>query len=544
MTLKTEREPCFKCGSSDGFAPDDEGKGHCFSCDTTFSKKDLEDAGYEPDTSTTAVKSVPFDGDLPMGKLKALEDRGINIDTCRKYGVTVNTEDSHLYPYFNMEGEHHAVKFRTVEKNFMYTPRGVYQNSMLFGQQAFGSGGRAITITEGELDAMAAYQMHGSMYPCVSVQSSGSALKDCKRNWEWLNTFEKVYITFDNDDAGKKAAKKVADLFPGKAYVTHLGQHNDPCDYLVAGHASKFKNEWWDSKLVEITGFLAGEGLLNAMSKPVAEGTSLPWPTLDEVMYGVRMNELITLGAGSGLGKTETYKQIIYHMATVNDAKCGVIFLEESPAKTGLCVYGKAVNLRLQRPEYAETRIKTITDSPQYDQITKNLVVVNHKGVSDLEPILAKIEYLVTALGCKYVFLDHITAVCEGKDDGNVNHAMHVAMTELSKLLQRHEFTLFLISHLNGNTNIPYEEGGRVKMNNFYGSSAIKQWSNFVWGLEGNQQAEGEVKHHRQLRVLKDRELGEATGTVVDLKYDQQTGHFDEFDIDMFTQTQEEGDEE
>ena len=542
MTLTTERGECFKCGSSDGFAPDDEGKGHCFSCDTTFSKKELEEAGVDmTEITPTKDKPVPFSGDLPRGTLQSLDDRGINLDTCKKFGVTVDENDSHLYPYFNLEGEHHAVKFRTTDKNFMYTPRGVYQDSMLFGQQAFGGGKKAITITEGELDAMAAFQMHGSMYPCVSVQSSGSALKDCKRNWEWLNTFEEVRITFDNDEAGQKAAKKVAELFPGKAYITHLGQHNDPCDYLIAGHAKKFVGEWWNSKLVEITGFLVGDALLAAMSKKVEEGASLPWPTLDKAMYGVRLHELITLGAGSGLGKTETFKEMIHHFTTVEDSKCGVLFLEESPSKTGLCIFGKAVDLRLQRPEYADTRIQTIKDAPQYDQINRNLVVVDHKGVSDLEPILAKIEYMVAALGCKYIFLDHITAICEGKDDGNVNHAMHVAMNEMSKLLQRHDFSMFLISHLNGNTNVPYEEGGRVKMNNFYGSSAIKQWSNFVWGLEGDQQAEGERKHYRQLRVLKDRELGEATGLVVDLKYDQDTGRFDEFDIDMIPT--EEGEE-
>jgi len=540
MTLTTERGECFKCGSSDGFAPDDEGKGHCFSCDTSFTKKELDDAGYDPaEVTASKEKAVPFSGDLPRGALQALTDRGINEATCKKFGVTVNEAGDHLYPYFDGEGVHHAVKFRTPEKNFMYTPRGVYQDSMLFGQQAFGSGKRAITITEGELDAMAAYQMHGSMYPCVSVQSSGSALKDCKRNWEWLNTFEKVYITFDSDEAGKAAAKKVADLFPGKAYITHLGQHNDPCDYLIAGHAKKFVGEWWDSKLVEITGFLAGDALLAAMAKPVEEGASLPWPELDRAMYGVRMHELITLGAGSGLGKTETFKEMIHHFTTVEDSKCGVLFLEESPAKTGLCIFGKAVNLRLQRPEYAETRIQTIKDAPQYEQINRNLVVVDHKGVSDLEPILAKIEYMVTALGCKYIFLDHITAICEGKDEGNVNHSMHVAMNELSKLLQRHTFSLFLISHLNQPSGTPHEEGARVTLRNFYGSGAIKQWSNFVWGLEGDQQAEGEKKHHRHLRVLKDRELGEATGLVVDLKYDHQTGRFEEFDIDMLPEGEE-----
>lgn len=525
MTLSNERSKCLNCGSSDGFATDEKGNGYCFSC---------EDSKKSGTFEKGAVAKPRDKGPPPIlgeGVFMPIMDRKLTLETCKKYGIKVDQQGNHIYPYYN-NGEQTVNKYRTPEKSFPTRPLGMIQKCGLFGKQNFVAGGPSITITEGELDAASAYQMNGSKYAAVSVQSSSSALRDCKEDWKYLNSFRKIIIAFDNDLPGIKAANKVVKLFPGKAFIMQMTKHNDCSDYLVAKDSTEWMKEWWNSKEIQVGGYMVGDALLEEMKKPVVEGLSLPWETLSKAMYGVRWHELITLGAGSGLGKTELFKEIIYHMISVHEQKCGVIFLEEAPAKTGLCIHGKSVNKRLQKPEYIDTRMKDILDNHEYGTISENLVVVDHKGESDLEHILAQIEYLVVKFGCKFIFLDHITAICEGKEDGNVNSMLHHAMEELNKLLQRHEFTLFMISHLNQPSGTPHEEGARVTLRNFYGSGAIKQRSNFVFGLEGDQQAVGDLKHRRDLRCLKDRELGEATGLIVPLQYDQDTGRLPEFDID------------
>ncbi len=520
MPLKNQRTECPACGSSDGLASDTEGGGYCFSCEKQFKPAQTQTTGEYMNLGEGAI-------------FTALADRNISKDTCQAYGIKIDTEGNHSYPYFNEAGEEACIKYRTPDKTFPTRPSGVIQKCQLFGQQNFKEGGPSITITEGELDAASAYQMMSSDWPAVSVQSSSTALRDCKENWKYLNSFTKVVIAFDSDDPGREAASKVAKLFPGKAFIMTMTRYNDPNEYLKEREGKRWMKEWWQAREVQVGGFLNGAALLEEMGKPVKKGMSLPWPTMDKATHGIRYHELWTWGAGSGMGKTEVFKEIMYHMTTVNDVRCGAIFLEESPAKTGMCIHGKSLNERIQKPEYADTRVDLIKNNPEYEQISKNLVIVDHKGESDLANILSQIEYLVVKFECKFIFLDHITAICEGKEDGNVNSMIHHAMEELNKLLQRHEFSLFMISHLNQPSGTPHEEGARVTLRNFYGSGAIKQRSNFVFGLEGDQQAQGEAKNHRFGRCLKDRELGEATGLVVPMQYGVDTGRLLEFDIDM-----------
>ena len=101
------------------------------------------------------------------------------------------------------------------ETKFSYDGHGVG----LFGQQLFKEGGKYLTITEGECDAMAAYELLGSKWAVVSIiRGAAGAVKDIKDNLEYIESFDNIVICFDKDKQGIEAAKKVATLLkPGKA---------------------------------------------------------------------------------------------------------------------------------------------------------------------------------------------------------------------------------------------------------------------------------------------------------------------------------------
>ena len=64
---------------------------------------------------------------------------------------------------------------------------GEFSKATLFGQNIFPRGGRYLTICEGELDALSAFQMMGAKYPVVSVRNgAAAALKDCKAQFEYI----------------------------------------------------------------------------------------------------------------------------------------------------------------------------------------------------------------------------------------------------------------------------------------------------------------------------------------------------------------------
>ena len=104
---------------------------------------------------------------------------------------------------------------------------GDFKKAELFGQHLFAKGGRSITITEGEEDAMACYQMHGSKYPAVSIKTGAqSALKCCKEQYDYLNSFESIIISFDTDTAGKSAAIEVGLSQPQSLWHAYWGDRH------------------------------------------------------------------------------------------------------------------------------------------------------------------------------------------------------------------------------------------------------------------------------------------------------------------------------
>jgi twinkle protein len=102
-------------------------------------------------------------------------------------------------------------------------------------------------------------------------------------------------------------------------------------------------------------------------------------------------------------------------------------------------------------------------------------------------------------------------------------------MKEMAALANELQIIIVFVSHLATPEGKPHEEGGRVMIRHFKGSRTIGFWSYFMFGMERDQQAEDENARQRTtFRVLKDRYTGQATGSVVTLVYDKDTGRLAE----------------
>ena len=88
----------------------------------------------------------------------------------------------------------------------------------LVGQKLVKECGKYVTITDGECDAMAAYELLGSKWAVVSIKrGAASAVKDIKENLEYVESFDHSVLCLDKDANGEEAARKVAtSLKPGK----------------------------------------------------------------------------------------------------------------------------------------------------------------------------------------------------------------------------------------------------------------------------------------------------------------------------------------
>ena len=167
MSFIDTHKDCPECGHRDCLAINEDGSAKCFSCGI-YIKSDRRIQQPSP-------RLVKDNTTIQEGDLNALNDRGISLATAKKYGVKSVKNSSgditrHFYPYFN-GAEEVAYKTRMVaDKGFVSS--GPISECGLFGQQTVGDkGGKYVTITEGECDAMAAYELLGSKWAVVSVKS-------------------------------------------------------------------------------------------------------------------------------------------------------------------------------------------------------------------------------------------------------------------------------------------------------------------------------------------------------------------------------------
>ncbi len=531
MTSKFLRHiACEHCKSKDAGSLYDDGHTHCFSCGVT----EHEGAYDERTVMRDAVAPRKVTQMEIKGTFKSIPDRGISQATCEKYGVTTDG-DNQYYPYTDGDGVRTAVKQRNVpSKSFSIS--GDFKGATLFGQSLFHAGGKAVTITEGELDALAAFQMQGSLYPTVSIRNGAqAALKDCKAQYEWLNSFDSVVICFDADEPGKKAAKEVAELFGNKAkIVQHKAGYKDACDYLIAGATKDFVNEWWRAAPYVPDGIVNAADLWEEISKPepVAEA-QYPWKGLNKLLYGIRPAELITVTAGSGLGKSQFLREILYYLLKTTEWNIGGLFLEESTRKTARSIMSLHANKLLHLPD-TPTNEQELKEAFDATLGSNRIYLFDHFGSSDVDNISNRIRYMAKACDCKVVFLDHISIVVSGQDLGDERKAIDNMMTKLRTLVQELNITLICVSHLRRpQGNQGHEDGGSVSLSQLRGSGAIAQLSDAVITLERNSMAENEDERHlTKIAVAKNRYNGE-TGPACKLQYNGYTGRMVEVEEEV-----------
>ena len=523
---------CPSCGSSDANAtyPDD-GHSWCYSCQTyTSGDKSMQQTKVIPmsNPATSELKSV--------GKVADIPDRKIKQETARKYNTQVmqsgNMITHHIYQYFDKDGNHIANKVREVQGKKFWS-EGNLAGSGLFGEHIFGRAGKYITVCEGEIDAMSAYEMLGSKWPVVSIKNgAASALENCRRSFEYLNQFENVVLCFDNDKPGKEAALKVAELFdPNKCKIIELDL-KDANEYLKTNQRKKFSDDWWNARTFTPAGIVNLADLGTTLyDEKYCETVLYPWQGLNDKTYGMRTGELVTFTSGAGMGKSSIIRELMHHIMKVSKDNIGVLAMEESIRNTAFNLMSVEADARLYIKEIRDkfTR-EQLTDWQDKTIGTGRFFAFDHFGSISNDEILGRVRYMASGLGCKRVILDHLSILVSGQEDnGDERKSIDILMTKLRSLVEATGIGLLLVSHLRRPSgDRGHEDGREVSLSHLRGSASIAHLSDSVIALERNQQAEDEVEANTTvLRILKNRYTGD-TGICTHLHYDKETGRMTE----------------
>ena len=513
---------CPECHSSRGYGIDDGGFGHCFKCG--HRAKENDDGGRVVHMPTRSSRTEP--PVKPQSIIYSdLRDRKLTAFTCEKYGVGYRGNDL-VFPI----GSSAKVRING-EKNFAI--EGDWKdNPELFGQERFSAGGKQILVTEGELDAMSAYQMLGAKYAVVSVRNGAqSALKDCKANYDYLDSFDSIVFNFDSDAVGLEAQAQCAELFSHKSKcMKPVNGLKDASDYLMENRSSEYVDSFWRAERWTPDGIVAGSSLYDTVMKPIEKADVLyPFDGINSLTYGIRQGELVTVTAGSGLGKSQFLREIIWHILQETDDNIGLMFLEESTRRTGLSLMSLAADKPLHLPDTVATQEEK--DAAFTKTLgTDRLYLFDHFGSSDVDNIVNRVRYLAKVVGCRYVFVDHISIIVSAQSNGDERKAIDEIMTKLRMLVQETGISLVCVSHLKRPESKGHEEGAATSLAQLRGSGAIAQLSDMVIGLERNGQADDKNERNTtRVRVLKNRFSG-ITGKACALLYSHDTGRMREID--------------
>ena len=538
QTWDKVHQPCPICSSSDAVGVNQDGSAKCFSCGAFMPNYQQSCEGKDMTVETKPIETKQPDN-LNEGNFIALTDRDISKNTAQKYGVKA-VQDlkgkviKHLYPYYNGH-ELSATKYRnTVTKDFFV--QGSYNETGLFGQQLFKSG-KYVTITEGECDAMAAYELLGSKWAVVSIKRGAQgAVKDIKESLEFFDDFENVIIAFDNDKAGKDASVKVARLFkPGKARILTLPNGwKDPNDMLRSNKHKDFVESWWSAKVYTPSGVInVTEQREKFHNREKKQSIPYPYEGLNKKLYGLRQGELVTLTGGTGLGKSSVTREIEHWLVKQTQDNVGIIALEEDWRRTIDGILSIEANARLyidqEREKFSKEELDKMFDI-LYDGENKNRVWVHsHFGTNDIDDIFTKLRFMIIGCDCKWIVVDHLHMLVSAVHEGDERRAIDAIMTRLRSLVEETGAGIILVSHLRRvDGNKGHENGIEVSLSHLRGSNSIGQLSDCVIALERNQQSDDpDEARTTRLRVLKSRYTGDV-GMAARVIYDAETGRLSE----------------
>jgi twinkle protein len=516
------KKPCPKCRTKgedrkgDNLAVYDDGHDYCFKC------------GFLQFNKEEAVNIKPKRTLEMTGEYGAIKDRKISEAVARKYGVTVEYEGSvitkHHYPYCDSTtGDVVGTKVRTVAGKQFYAT-GTFDKTGLFGQQVCREGGKYITVTEGEVDALAVSEMFDGKWPVVSLKTgSAGALKDIKENLEFLESFENVVICFDMDTAGEKAVSEILPLFShDKAKVVTLPM-KDASDMLQAGKIREFISSWWDAKPYRPVGVVSfgDEECWDAFVKRGTEEI-IPLPAaygaLNAMMNGgLAAGEVTVVGALTSIGKTTMLYNLLYDMVLQSNKKIGAVFLESDLGET----IEKIVSL------HSGENISLVPQDKRDNSVYReffndfankaNVHILKHLGFSDVDALFSKMRWMAVGDDCDVIILDPLHAAVRSNENGQIDEFMDRCL----KLAKETGVSIIIISHMRKpNVKDPHD----VNEYDMKGSGSINQIAFNTILLSRDKMSEDEYTRNSTLvQLVKCRRTGR-TGHAGWLYYEEGTG--------------------
>lgn len=470
--------------------------------------------------------------------------RGLTRETCEKYGVRheVSPETGKvIYQYYPVTKnlELSGVRWRDMDKNFFRRGE-VGASCDLFGQIAFqNTQSKRILIGCGEIDTMTLYQVlsipsekkgYGEI-PVVCTTIGEGGYKQLQNQYDWLNTFEKIVVCPDQDEAGMKHMHAMIKYLPkGKVHIMYLARgYKDPNEMLKEGKLAQLTDNFFRAQLYSPSGIVGSDALFHDLYD-FEEKAQLSFPPFmkniqDELLCGgLTFPAIFNIVAPSGIGKSTILNELIYHWIMNEPYKVGILALESTRKEFSKLLASRHLNKKLALLDPIE-RQALLESQVEYN---RELFYTEDEDVrfyfmeeldGNIERIKELIEQLIISCDCKIVVIDPLQDLFAGLN----NEDQEEFLGWLKLMVKRYEIIFVCINHIR-------KQDGKTDQNKMYmeseimGSSTIIKSSFFTMLLNRNKylKKDDPMGNVTQVMISKNRQTG-LTGPANSLYYDNKT---------------------
>lgn len=413
--------------------------------------------------------------------LDYLVSRGLAPETISAYKLAASPDETEIIFPFLRDGELLNVKHLKVErpdgKKIMRIERDC--ELCLFGWQAIPDSARSVSICEGELDSASLFQ-YG--FPALSVPNGATGHTWIETEFENLERFDEIFLCFDRDQPGEKAAHEIAKRLgierckivklpykdanecltkkvPQDAMqeIFQMAATLDPCELRRSyEYTEKVKDSFRNQGSLE-------------------PGFNLPFQKLNERVR-VRFGEVLLLAGYNGSGKSQLAGQITVSAMDQGIKSC-VASMEFKPPKWLRRMYVQVAATRNPSEPYQDAIATWLED---------RLWVFDVTGSTKVEKIIEVFRYGVKRYNIRFFVIDNLSKCGIAETDYDAQKAAIDSVTDFAR---DYDVAVLLLHHMRKSED-EIKAGGKMDVK---GSGALSDMVDTVLTLWRNKKREREI---------------------------------------------------